>query len=94
MKDVRHIVTLVDGTLLKGLPILAQAALGDSRAAKVKAKWRLHTQFDLERGVPICIDLTEANVGGDCPFCPYWKGRPGKWSRLRMLTFRRFLLSE
>src|SRR4030065_799914 len=27
LKDVRHVVTLVDGTLLKGLPILAQAAL-------------------------------------------------------------------
>jgi hypothetical protein len=64
LKDVRHVVTLVDGTLLKGLPILARAALGDSRAAKVKAKWRLHTQFDLERGVPIRIDLTEGNAGG------------------------------
>ena len=65
LKDLRHVVTLVDGTLLKGLPVLAQAALVDSRAAKVKAKWRLHTQFDLERGVPIRIDLTEGNAGGD-----------------------------
>ncbi len=64
LQDVRHVVTLVDGTLLKGLPLLAQAALVDSRAAKVKAKWRLHTQFDLERGVPIRIDLTEGNAGG------------------------------
>ena len=64
LKDVRHVVTLVDGTLLKGLPILAQAALMDPRAAKAKAKWRLHTQFDLERGVPIRIDLTEGNAGG------------------------------
>jgi hypothetical protein len=64
LQDVRHVVTLVDGTLLKGLPILAQAALVDPRAAKVKAKWRLHTQFDLEHGVPIRIDLTEGNAGG------------------------------
>jgi hypothetical protein len=64
LKDVRHVVTLVDGTLLKGLPILAQAALADPRAAKVKAKWRLHTQFDLAHGVPIRIDLTEGNAGG------------------------------
>jgi hypothetical protein len=64
LKDVQHVVTLVDGTLLKGLPILVQAALVDPRAAKVKAKWRLHTQFDLERGVPIRIDLTEGNAGG------------------------------
>jgi len=64
LQDVRQIVTLVDGTLLKGLPILAEAALIDPRAAKAKAKWRLHTQFDLERGVPIRIDLTEGNAGG------------------------------
>jgi len=65
LKDLQQVVTLVDGTLLKGLPVLAQAALGDSRAAKVKAKWRLHTQFDLQRGVPIRIDLTEGNAGGE-----------------------------
>ena len=64
LQDLRHVVTLVDGTLLKGLPVLAQAALVDPRAAKVKAKWRLHTQFDLERGVPIRIDLSEGNAGG------------------------------
>ena len=64
LKDLQHVVTLVDGTLLKGLPVLAQAALVDPRAAKVKAKWRLHTQFDLRRGVPIRIDLTEGNAGG------------------------------
>jgi hypothetical protein len=63
--DVHHVVTLVDGTLLKGLPVLAQAALGDSRAGKAKAKWRLHTQFDLDHGVPIRIDLTEGNAGGE-----------------------------
>jgi len=65
LQDVRHVVTLVDGTLLKGLPLLAQAALVDPRTAKVKAKWRLHTQFDLQRGVPIRIDLTEGNAGGE-----------------------------
>jgi hypothetical protein len=64
LQDIRHVITLVDGTLLKGLPVLAQAALVDPRSAKAKAKWRLHTQFDLERGVPIRIDLSEGNAGG------------------------------
>jgi hypothetical protein len=59
LKDVPHALTLVDGTLLKGLPVLVQAALPDPRTAKLKAKFRLHTQFDLERGVPVRIDVTE-----------------------------------
>jgi hypothetical protein len=65
LKDVQHTLTLVDGTLLKGLPVLARAALDDSRAAKVKAKFRLHTQFDLERGVPVRIDVTEGISRGE-----------------------------
>ena len=64
LKDVRHVVTLVDGTLLKGLPVIAAAALRDSRAAKLEGKVRLHTQFDLERGVPVRIDITEGVARG------------------------------
>jgi len=64
LQDVRHTLTLVDGTLLKGLPLLVQAGMTDPRAAKLEAKVRLHTQFDLQRGVPIRIDVTEgANRG-------------------------------
>jgi hypothetical protein len=59
LKDVKHTLTLVDGTLMRGLPVLVEAALSDPRKAKLKAKFRLHTQFDLERGVPIRIDVTE-----------------------------------
>jgi IS4 transposase len=32
--------------------------------AKIKAKFRLHTQFDLQRGVPIRIDVTEGSGRG------------------------------
>ncbi|HUT90900.1 MAG TPA: IS4 family transposase [Thermoguttaceae bacterium] len=65
LQDVRHTLTLVDGTLLQGLPVLVQAALGDPRAAKHQAKVRLHTQFDLERAVPIRIDVTEGIGRGE-----------------------------
>ena len=65
LKDVQHTLTLVDGTLMKGLPVLVQAALPDPRTAKLKAKFRLHTQFDLERGVPIRIDVTEGIGRGE-----------------------------
>src|SRR3972149_1827435 len=59
LQDVQHTLTLVDGTLLKGLPVLVQAALPDPRTAKLQAKYRLHTQFDLHRGVLVRIDVTE-----------------------------------
>ncbi|MFZ1935401.1 MAG: IS4 family transposase [Thermoguttaceae bacterium] len=65
LKDVQHTLTLVDGTLMRGLPVLVQAALGDPRTAKLKAKFRLHTQFDLERGVPVRIDVTEGIGKGE-----------------------------
>ena len=65
LKDVQHTLTLVDGTLMKGLPVLMQAALPDPRTAKLKAKFRLHTQFDLEHGVPIRIDVTEGIGKGE-----------------------------
>jgi hypothetical protein len=64
LSDVPHALTLVDGTLLKGLPVLVQAGTQDLRAAKLEAKVRLHTQFDLERGVPIRIDVTEGSGRG------------------------------
>ena len=65
LKDVQHVVTLVDGTLIKGLPVLLRAATEDSRAAKTRGKCRWHTQFDLERWVPVKIDVTEGVGKGE-----------------------------
>jgi hypothetical protein len=65
LKDVRDVITLVDGTLVKGLPVLVQSMLLDSRAAQHEGKVRLHTQFDLDRGVPIRIDVTEGIGRGE-----------------------------
>jgi hypothetical protein len=65
LQDVHHVLTLVDGTLLKGLPVLIEAALRDPRAAKLEGKVRLHTQFDLTRSVPIRIDVTEGISHGE-----------------------------
>jgi hypothetical protein len=65
LKDVQQLVTLVDGTLIKGLPVLWQAAVKDSRASKTRGKCRWHTQFDLERWVPVRIDVTEGRGKGE-----------------------------
>ena len=59
LQDVRQAVTLVDGTLLKGLPVLVQESLLNARAIRLQGKMRLHTHFDLDHGVPIRIDVTQ-----------------------------------
>ena len=65
LKDVQQVVTLVDGTLIKGLPVLAQSALEDSRASRFRGKCRWHTQFDLERWLPVKIEVTEGLGQGE-----------------------------
>jgi len=65
LQDVQQTLTLVDGTLLKGLPVLVQACMQDRRAAKLEAQVRLHTQFDLQRGVPIRVDVSEGINRGE-----------------------------
>ena len=39
--------------------------MADLRGAKLQAKVRLHTQFDLQRGVPVRIDVTEGISRGE-----------------------------
>lgn len=65
IKDVQHAVTLADGTLVKGLPVLVQQSLMKARAIRLQGKMRLHTQFDLDRGVPVRIDVTEGFHQGE-----------------------------
>ncbi len=85
LQGVEHTLTLVDGTLLKGLPVLVQAGMQNPRAAKLEAKVRLHTQFDLERGVPIRIDVTEGIGKGENSEAPCW-ARPWKKAIVTWMT--------
>ncbi len=55
---IRHTVTLVDGTLLKALPRIAEAMWLTTRTGTKHHAWRLHTQFELDKHVPVQIDLT------------------------------------
>ena len=55
--EIRGILTLVDGSLLPALPKLAEAMwLDDDNRA-----FKLHTHFELLKGVPVRADLTEGN---------------------------------
>ena len=62
LQDVPQLVA-VDGTLLAALPKMMEAALLKQETGKGKVKWRLHTQFEVERGLPTRIDVTR-NGGG------------------------------
>lgn len=65
LAELRHVITLVDGTLLKALPRIAEAMWLTTRTGTVHHAWRLHTQFELDRYVPTRMDLTNGRNSGD-----------------------------
>jgi hypothetical protein len=64
LKDIRQTLTLVDGTLLRVLPQMMQASLLKAKTGSGMVKWRLHTHFEVDRSVPVRMDLTP-DGGGD-----------------------------
>ncbi len=56
--DIQGVLTLVDGTLLPALPKLVEAFWLDDR----NKAFKLHTQFELLKGVPVRMDLTDGNA--------------------------------
>jgi Transposase DDE domain len=64
--EVKHLVTVVDGTLVKTLARIVQAAyLRSPTDGRALSAWRLHTHFEVERGLPVRIDVTGASNEGD-----------------------------
>jgi hypothetical protein len=63
LAEVKHTLTLVDGTLLSALPKILQAITLKKEKGSALVKWRLHTQFEVEKYVPMRIDVTP-NGGG------------------------------
>lgn len=64
LASVGQTITLVDGTLLKALPRIAQAMWLTSPAGNVKRAWRLHAHFELVKHVPVRMDLTDGRNSG------------------------------
>jgi hypothetical protein len=63
--EVKHLITAVDGTVVKTLSRIVQAAyLKSSGDGRSLSAWRLHTHFDVERGLPVRIDVTGAGNHG------------------------------
>jgi len=64
LKDLRHLLTVVDGTIVKALPRLAEAMWVRTKDGKRQHAWRLHTHFEVERYVPIRMERTDARNEG------------------------------
>jgi hypothetical protein len=60
LKDLHHILTVVDGTILKALPRMAEAIWLKSKNGQARHAWRLHTHFEVERYVPTRMERTDA----------------------------------
>jgi hypothetical protein len=64
--EVKHLLTAVDGTVVKTLSRIVQAAyLKSSGDGRPLSAWRLHTHFEIERGLPVRIDVTGAGNQGE-----------------------------
>lgn len=64
LSKIKQTITLVDGTLIAALPKIMEASWRKENEGSGLMKWRLHTHFELLRGVPTRIDVTP-NGGGD-----------------------------
>lgn len=63
LHDIQQTITLVDGSLIAALPGIIEASWRKRDSGSGMVKWRLHTHFELLRGVPTRIDVTP-NGGG------------------------------
>ena len=81
-KEVQQLLTAVDGSVVRTLSTIAQAAYLKTKQGESRSAWRLHTHFDVDRGVPIRIDVT---AGGN-------SGKAEEKNMLRRPTGRRSLL--
>jgi hypothetical protein len=63
---LKNPLTAVDGTLLKALPRMVESAWLATRDGRPRHAWRLHLQFDVDRSIPIRVELTGPSNSGDC----------------------------
>jgi hypothetical protein len=63
LQNIDHTITLVDGSLIAALPRIMEASFRKAETGSGMIKWRLHTHFELLRGVPTRIDVTPDGGG-------------------------------
>ena len=64
LNDIQQTITLVDGSLIAALPKIMEASWRKANDGNGMVKWRLHTHFEILRGIPTRIDVTP-NGGGE-----------------------------
>src|SRR5438067_783021 len=61
---VPQVLTAVDGSIVRTLASLAEAAYLTDKNGQPHCGWRFHTHFEIDRGVPVRIDVTTAHNSG------------------------------
>jgi hypothetical protein len=59
LRDIRHIITAVDSTLVKTLPCLTEAMYSRTKDNQTRYYWRLHTHFEIDRYIPVRMNATD-----------------------------------
>jgi hypothetical protein len=62
--QIPHVLTAVDGSVVRTLASLTAAAYLTDKNGRTHCGWRFHTHFEIDRGVPVRMDVTTAaNTG-------------------------------
>jgi len=61
---IPQVLTAVDGSVVKTLAALAEAAYLKDKNGATHCGWRFHTHFEIDRGIPVRMDVTTAANGG------------------------------
>ena len=73
--QVPHVLTAVDGSVVKTLASLAEAAYLKDKNGATHCGWRFHTHFEIDRGVPVRMEVTSAVNGGKTDEKNHLRGR-------------------
>jgi hypothetical protein len=62
--QVKEVLTAVDGSVIKTLSSLVEAAYLTDKNGQWHSGWRFHTHFEIDRGVPVRMEVTSALNSG------------------------------
>jgi Transposase DDE domain len=74
-EHVGQTLTAVDGSVIKTLACLAEAAYLRDKNGAAHSGWRFHTHFDIDRGIPTRMEVTSALNSGKSEEKNHLRGR-------------------